>query len=109
MAPRKPEVSFLIEYSDFPPKTPLMAVKQEFVKLFLTINFHFQQEQEVRDWIEAVLGEPLPAGDYEDVSIIKNGHLFIPMYQVCIMSVTFSPNSPFGYNSETCVKKIVKV
>ena len=71
MAPRKPEVSFLIEYSDFPPKTPLMAVKQEFVKLFLTINFHFQQEQEVRDWIEAVLGEPLPAGDYEDVSIIK--------------------------------------
>ena len=27
------------------------------------------------------------------------------MSQVCIMSVTFGPNSPFGYNSETCVKE----
>merc|ERR1719493_52793 len=30
-----------------------------------------EQEQEVRDWIEAGLGEPLPAGDYEDV--LKDG------------------------------------
>jgi len=30
-----------------------------------------EQEQEVRDWIEAVLEEPLPAGDYEEV--LKDG------------------------------------
>ncbi|XP_063626243.1 muscle-specific protein 20 [Cydia splendana] len=30
-----------------------------------------EQEQEVLNWIQAVIGEPLPAGDYEDV--LKNG------------------------------------
>ena len=29
------------------------------------------QEREILEWIEAVLGEPLPKGDYEDV--LKNG------------------------------------
>lgn len=32
-------------------------------------RFCFKQEQEVRDWIEAVLEEPLPAGDYEEVCV----------------------------------------
>ena len=26
-----------------------------------------EQEKEVLDWIEAVLGEPLPKGDFEEV------------------------------------------
>lgn len=30
-----------------------------------------EQEEEVLTWISAVLGEPLPKGDYED--ILKNG------------------------------------
>ena len=31
-----------------------------------------QQEQEVLKWIEAVLGEPLPKGAYEEVKLKKN-------------------------------------
>ena len=30
-----------------------------------------EQEKEVLDWIEAVLGEPLPKGDFEEVSNIQ--------------------------------------
>jgi len=30
-----------------------------------------EQEKEVMDWIEAVMGEPLPKGEYEEV--LKNG------------------------------------
>merc|ERR1712083_1219639 len=36
-----------------------------------------EQEQEVRDWIEAVLGEPLPSGDYEEV--LKDGVVLCKM------------------------------
>ena len=31
-----------------------------------------EQEKEVLDWIGDVLGEPVPAGDFEDVSAAKN-------------------------------------
>ena len=30
-----------------------------------------EQEKEVTDWIEAVLGEPLPKGEFEEVSYIE--------------------------------------
>ena len=31
-----------------------------------------EQEKEVLDWIEAVLGEPLPKGDFEEVINIQS-------------------------------------
>ena len=29
-----------------------------------------EQEKEVTDWIEAVLGEPLPKGEFEEVVVL---------------------------------------
>merc|ERR1711956_162434 len=41
-------------------------------------------EQEVRDWIEAVLEEPLPAGDYEEV--LKDGVVLCRMMNKIVQS-----------------------
>ena len=30
-----------------------------------------EQEKEVMEWIEAVMGEPLPKGEYEEVCIVR--------------------------------------
>lgn len=52
-----------------------LALEQIFMQTLLKIQFlqprNKEQEQEVLNWISAVLGEPLPGGAYEDV--LQNG------------------------------------
>lgn len=38
-----------------------------------------EQEAEILQWIEAVLGEPLPKGDYEEVKNIMIAHPLVSL------------------------------